>query len=100
MDIAKLTIHTMVKPLIFVFALMLLTYGCDSQVNSESNQIAPIQTEEVSNVLPQFADAVPAGIYRIVWNAALSSYQDETFPFGSPIDLDQRVSNVFEIRVE
>lgn len=184
LDIAKLTMQTMVKPVFFVFALTLLTYGCDSQVNSESDQVALIQTDEVSytlvpeggglateisysfenrtggkvylvncngqfglhlerledgewktvwapvlqeclsppivideesvfqskvnvwggfpesNVLPQFSDSVPAGTYRIVWNAALSSYQDDTFPFGSLIGLDHRISNVFEIRVE
>ena len=48
------------------------------------------------NVDPEFDRADPSGIYRIVWDDALSSYQDQ-LPFGSPIARDARISNRFTL---
>ena len=49
-----------------------------------------------SNWRPRFDVADPAGTYRIVWDAALSSYQDH-LPFGAPLPLAERVSNAFQL---
>ena len=52
-----------------------------------------------SNFRPQFDVADPAGRYRIVWDEALSSFQDG-LPFGSPLPLAERVSNAFQLTTE
>jgi hypothetical protein len=52
-----------------------------------------------NNYYPKFAITDLEGIYRIVWNDALSSYQDR-LPFGDPLPLVQRVSNRFALTVE
>jgi hypothetical protein len=51
------------------------------------------------NSAPSFDVADPSGTYRLVWNAALSSFQDR-LPFGEPIPLSYRVSNLFTLGVE
>ena len=48
------------------------------------------------NVWPRFDVADPAGTYRIVWDDALSSYQDH-LPFGRPLPLAERMSNTFQL---
>lgn len=50
-----------------------------------------------SNVGPQFEDSNPAGIYRIVWNSAYSTYNPNEYPFGTQLSLEERVSNRFYI---
>ena len=49
-----------------------------------------------SNLFPQFDVADPSGTYRIVWDNALDSFQDR-LPFGTPIPLSERISNVFTL---
>lgn len=51
-----------------------------------------------SNVYPQFAVAEISGIYRAVWNSAVTGYQSQ-LPFGEPLPLAQRTSNRFTLRV-
>lgn len=51
-----------------------------------------------SNSYPQFDTDDPSGTYRIVWEAALSSYQDR-LPFGPQIPLEARISNRFTLRM-
>ena len=50
-----------------------------------------------SNTYPQFDADDPSGTYRIVWDNALSSFQD-SYPFGPQIPLDARISNPFTLR--
>lgn len=50
-----------------------------------------------SNVYPQFAVAEISGIYRAVWNSAVTRYQDQ-LPFGEPLPLAQRTSNRFTLQ--
>ena len=50
-----------------------------------------------SNVRPRFDIAEPAGTYRIVWNAAFSSYRPDGPPWGRPLPWAQRVSNSFQL---
>lgn len=45
---------------------------------------------------PSFDAPDPEGTYRIVWEAALSSYQS-TAPFGDPLPLEQRASLPFDL---
>jgi hypothetical protein len=49
-----------------------------------------------SDLYPELDCDNPDGIYRIVWEDALSSYQD-ALPFGRQIPLVYRVSNSFEL---
>jgi hypothetical protein len=49
-----------------------------------------------SSVYPRFEEADPSGTHRIVWTAALSSFQNVT-PFGEPIGLEYRLSNSFQL---
>ena len=49
------------------------------------------------NCLPQFDVADPAGTYRVVWDAALSSFDADGPPFGHPLPLAERVSNAFQL---
>ena len=49
------------------------------------------------NFGPRFDVADPAGTYRVVWDAALSSYDADGPPFGRPLPLPQRVSNTFQL---
>ena len=51
-----------------------------------------------SNTFPQFDVQDPSGTYRIVWEDALSSFQDDLFPFGPQIPLEARISNRFTLR--
>ncbi len=51
-----------------------------------------------SNNYPQFDVEDPAGTYRIVWTAALSSFDANASPFGEQIPLEQRISNRFALR--
>ena len=53
-----------------------------------------------SNLLPQFQDDNPAGLYRIVWGAALSSYNEDNFPFGTDLPFEQRISNTFLLHAQ
>ena len=53
-----------------------------------------------SNSFPQFDAPDFSGTYRIVWVSAYSSYDENEFPFGSAIPLEQRVSNSFLLRIE
>lgn len=46
---------------------------------------------------PQWDVADPSGTYRIVWVAALSSFEDRV-PFGPQIPLEHRVSNAFHLK--
>jgi hypothetical protein len=46
---------------------------------------------------PQFAVAEITGIYRAVWNSAVTRYQNQ-LPFGEPLPLAQRISNRFTLR--
>lgn len=50
-----------------------------------------------SNAYPQFAVAEITGIYRAVWNSAVTRYQNQ-LPFGEPLPLAQRISNRFTLR--
>lgn len=52
-----------------------------------------------TNTDPAFDVVDPTGVYRIVWNEALSSYQDQ-YPFGQIIDLEHRISNRFQLKTE
>jgi hypothetical protein len=47
-----------------------------------------------TNAAPKFTVVEIPGVYRIVWSDALNTYQDR-LPFGTPLPLDQRVSNRF-----
>ena len=38
-----------------------------------------------------------SGIYRAVWNSAVTRYQDQ-LPFGEPLPLAQRTSNRFTLQ--
>jgi hypothetical protein len=49
-----------------------------------------------SNLYPQFSITDITGIYRIVWDNVLRTYQDR-LPFGEPVGPDRRVSNRFEL---
>ena len=51
-----------------------------------------------SNSFPQFDVDDPSGTYRIVWTAALSSFDANSYPFGEQIPLEYRVSNRFTLR--
>jgi hypothetical protein len=51
-----------------------------------------------SNTYPQFETSDPSGVYRIVWLAALSSFQNR-LPFGPEIPLEFRVSNEFRLEL-
>lgn len=52
-----------------------------------------------TNLHPQFSvDPIP-GVYRIVWDDVLRTYDDGTYPFGEPIPHEQRVSNRFRLLV-
>lgn len=48
-----------------------------------------------TNTGPRWDREDPSGIYRIVWVAALSSYDQDRSPFGPQIPLEYRVSNPF-----
>ena len=48
---------------------------------------------------PQFDVAEPSGTYRLVWSAALSSYDPEERHFGDPIAEEFRISNSFHLQV-
>lgn len=63
------------------------TYGATLRVWG-----APPETR----MAPQFTDDDPAGLYRIVWIDALSSFQDR-LPFGEQLAFDHRVSNQFNL---
>ena len=52
-----------------------------------------------TNSFPQFDVAEPAGIYRILWIDALSSFQDH-LPFGPQIPEEYRISNRFFLRTD
>ncbi len=51
-----------------------------------------------SNWAPAFDRKDPAGWYRLVWTAALSSFDGSTYPFGEAIDAEHRTSSPFRIR--
>lgn len=51
-----------------------------------------------SNTYPQFAVAEISGVYRAVWNSAVTRYQNH-LPFGEPLPLAQRTSNRFTLQV-
>lgn len=52
-----------------------------------------------NNLYPKFVlDPVP-GVYRIVWADVLRTYDDQAYPFGEPLPLEQRVSNRFQLHV-
>jgi hypothetical protein len=50
-----------------------------------------------SNSYPQFDIEDPHGIYRIVWTAALASFDANASPFGQQIPIEHRISNRFEL---
>jgi len=50
-----------------------------------------------TNFSPKFQMTNPEGLYRIVVEAALSSYDEDARPFGPPIPREQRVSNEFRL---
>lgn len=50
-----------------------------------------------SNSFPKFSVDIP-GVYRAVWTAAVTSYQDR-LPFGQPLPFEQRISNRFALRL-
>ena len=53
------------------------------------------------SALPQFHQADPTGIYRIVWDDAYHGYHDfDGESWGSQLSLEQRVSNWFRLKVE
>jgi hypothetical protein len=49
-----------------------------------------------SNAFPQFEVAEPQGTYRLVWHAPRHDYYSDA---PSPLPLDDRVSNTFELRM-
>ncbi len=53
-----------------------------------------------SDIGPQFESEPGAGNYRLVWIDALTSFQDDTYPFGEQLPLSQRVSNTFQLEIE
>jgi hypothetical protein len=62
-----------------------------------------VDTLEVVGGLPgsrygdQFDVADPTGTYRLVWDDALSSYQESQRPHGPELPIDARVSNRFTL---
>lgn len=50
-----------------------------------------------TNFSPKFQMANPEGVYRIVVEDALSSYDEDARPFGPTIPREQRVSNEFRL---
>ena len=50
-----------------------------------------------ANAEPKFTVPDIPGVYRIVWSDALSSYDENKQPFGTPLSLEQRVSNSFTL---
>jgi hypothetical protein len=49
---------------------------------------------------PKFSvDSVP-GVYRLVWQDVLQTYDPDTYPFGEALPLEQRVSNHFRLDVQ
>jgi hypothetical protein len=51
-----------------------------------------------SNSYPQFDVRDPRGTYRIVWEDAVSRY-DDSLPAGYQIPLEARISNRFALRM-
>jgi hypothetical protein len=50
-----------------------------------------------NNVAPKFAGSDIAGVYRIVWHQALSTYDAKRTPFGDTLAFEYRVSNRFAL---
>jgi hypothetical protein len=46
-----------------------------------------------------FLDSVP-GVYRLVWQDVLQTYDPDTYPFGDALPLEQRISNHFRLDVQ
>lgn len=51
-----------------------------------------------SNAGPQFEVADPDGTYRLVWHVALHDYDLDDPPAGTPLPLENRLSNSFDLR--
>jgi hypothetical protein len=51
-----------------------------------------------SNMAPQFASGDVAGTYRIVLHSVVFDYDSGRPGFGTPVPLEQRISNTFELR--
>jgi hypothetical protein len=52
------------------------------------------------DMYPKFSvDSVP-GVYRLVWEAVLQTYDPDTYPFGEVLPLEQRISNHFRLDVQ
>lgn len=51
-----------------------------------------------SNAAPQFEAADPTGTYRLVWHVTLHNYDFDNPPAGTPLALENRISNTFQLR--
>ncbi len=63
-----------------------------------SDALSVVGALPATSGFPQFDAAPPDGTYRIVWEAALSSYQPQ-LPFGDPLPRASRTSNPFTLRL-
>jgi hypothetical protein len=53
-----------------------------------------------NDMYPKFSvDSIP-GVYRLVWQDVLQTYDPQTYPFGDALPLEQRISNHFRLDVQ
>ena len=50
------------------------------------------------NTYPKFETSQISGVYRLLWDNVLSSYNSRDYPFGPQLPLEQRVSNSFTLK--
>ena len=48
--------------------------------------------------LPEDEDTLPEGVYRLIWDIALTSFDRDSFPLGKALPTELRVSNAFVLR--
>ena len=65
---------------------------------THDSQIFVFGAHPNTNTFPVFFVSYIPGIYRVVWNDALSTYQDQP-PFGAQLPFEQRLSNRFALTV-
>lgn len=51
-----------------------------------------------SNAAPQFQVPATDGTYRLLWHVPVHDYGFDDSPYGTPLTLENRVSNNFELR--
>ena len=56
--------------------------------------------DPAKDIHPKFSVDSVSGIYRLVWQDVLQTYDPDNYPFGEALPLEQRISNHFRLDVQ